>query len=769
MSKRKTATTKNVGTISTYQQFSWPWYIFPPVVLATLSALFYYPSLHYNFQFDDIANITKYFDIRNNNFGGLFFSGTRWISYWLNSVYYKISKFDPFLYRCGNVLFHTTTGLLIFFFVFLVLSRLKKESFFKKNSVLIAFTTALLFLLHPVQTQTVSYVIQGELEGLAMLFIMSILVCFVVRSFSQDMIMRSILTILLFVLLAFSCGTKEIAIISPLLLLIVDWFFVSQGDLKLFKKQLPLHIICAGIVFSLYVWFLNLKFFTDIVGFKLEAKNNIGNVITTNPTDIITPFSFFISQFKVILHYLVIFLWPFNISVEYDWVIVRGFFAPDCIFPFLALLVIGYMVVNELWKNRTSVIGFGMVWFFCCILPRSSIIPSPELIVDYKTYIASFGWLLVIACAVVYCVQKALWYRAEMPKLLTYLKPMHGQALLLALLVLPIGVTTISRNTVWRSGVEFWGNIIENAPGKARAYNNYGVELSQTHQKFGEAVEYFKKAIAMDSKYPDPCNNLAVAYSALGKVDMAIAALKDGIKINPTYPESYNNLASFHIQKKEYKTAEDLLMVAIKLRPYYGKAHFNLGRVYLVQQKQEEAWECFKNACTKADMDNDLGFSTFANLSMVLKKYDAAIFAYKKTLDYNPNFPEAMQNLGDAYSLAKRYEEAVPIYEALLRRPPVAPQVMFNLGEAYCALNNPERALTCFKKIEQFCTMQPLIPLRAAECLVKLGDAEHAQQTLLNFLQNVAPSSQEVSMIQARNAAERLLVEISHEKQTRIV
>jgi tetratricopeptide (TPR) repeat protein len=499
------------------------------------------------------------------------------------------------------------------------------------------------------------------------------------------------------------------------------------------------------------------------------AKNNIGNVITANPADIITPLNFLMSQFKVILHYFMIFVWPFNISVEYDWVMVRGFFAPDCIFPLLALLMIGYLLGKELWRNNTSIIGFGLLWFFCCILPRSSIIPSPELIVDYKTYIASFGWLLIIACALIYCLQKIISYFSATAHDVAYARPMYAQAILFTVLAIPVGMATVERNTIWRSGVEFWGNMIKNAPGKARAYNNYGVELSQTYQKFDEAIEYFKKAIAMDNKYPDPCNNLAVAYSAIGKLDLAIEALKEGIKINPTYPEPYNNLASFYIQKKEYEVAQQLLKVSLELRPHYGKAYFNLGRIYLAQHKEEDAWHCFKDACTKADMDNDLGFSTFANLSMVLKKYDEAIMGYKKTLEYNPDFPEAMQNLGDAYSMAKRYEEAIPIYEALIKKPSVPPQVMFNLGQAYAALHNPERALTCYKKIEQFSTMQPLISLRAAECLVQMGQSEQAKETLQHFLHNTAAACQEEPMIQARNSAERLLAEISSRKSIQIV
>ena len=55
----------------------------------------------YNFQFDDLANITKFFDIRHYHFSRLFFSTTRWISYWLNSLHYSWGKFNPFTYRLG--------------------------------------------------------------------------------------------------------------------------------------------------------------------------------------------------------------------------------------------------------------------------------------------------------------------------------------------------------------------------------------------------------------------------------------------------------------------------------------------------------------------------------------------------------------------------------------------------------------------------------------------------------------------------------------------
>jgi len=75
-------------------------------LISIITTLIYWPSLHYDFQFDDIANIQKYFNIRHASLTNLFFSVSRWISYWLNTLHYKIGKFDPFSYRVGNVIIH---------------------------------------------------------------------------------------------------------------------------------------------------------------------------------------------------------------------------------------------------------------------------------------------------------------------------------------------------------------------------------------------------------------------------------------------------------------------------------------------------------------------------------------------------------------------------------------------------------------------------------------------------------------------------------------
>ncbi len=704
-------------------------FIVPPAALALITAIVYYPSLHYNFQFDDIANIQKHFDIRHYGLRGLFFSGTRWISYWLNSLHYQIGRFDPFSYRVGNMLIHISNGILVFFILTFILSRQEKNSFFQRNAQILAIITSLLFLIHPVQTQTISYVIQGQLEGMAMLSILGAVYCFLHITHTANTALKSVLTFLLFVIIILACGTKEITIVLPALLILVDWFFIARGSLQSIKKRLFLHGIIATTMVGIYVYLLKPKIFADILSLQFKARNNIGNIITQNPKDLIQPLHYFISQFKVIVHYLWIFIWPFGISVEYDWKLSHNFFSPDAFFPFLFLAILVFFIFTLLRRNPTHIIGFGALWFMICTAPRSTIIPSPELLVDYKTYTACFGWLFLIAAVLI----KGVEYLQYM-----YVKNNNSFArahyMLFLLLAGTLGGITIQRNTVWRSGLEFWSNIIENAPGKARAYNNYGVELSQNLGKYTESMTYFKQAISMDQYYPDPLNNLAVAYAHLGKTDDAIIALKKSLKINPYYPEGYNNIASFFLKKKDYKQAQESLEMALKLRPHYGKAFFNLGRVHFEQGEKEKGWEYFRKCCMEGDLDNETGFIAYAKASIALKKYDDAIFAYKKILSLNPHAHDGEFNLANAYFIAGKLDDAQELYEQLAKHNPQDGRVWYNLGETHFKRNNTDEALDCFERARTTQSHNPQLYIRIAACQEKKGNPAQAKQILHQLL-----------------------------------
>ena len=414
------------------------------------------------------------------------------------------------------------------------------------------------------------------------------------------------------------------------------------------------------------------------------------------------------------------YIWPFNICVEYDWKLVKSFFSPDCFFPLVVLLSIAGYIVRLLLKDRSNIIAFAALWFFIVIAPRSSFIPSSELLTDYKTYCASFAILFLLASGIVKLLNMALPYVAQF---FSPVRIVYVQHALCLMLLVPVGFAAYVRTTVWRSGLDFWGNIIKNAPGKARAYNNYAVALSGL-KHFREAIPFYKKAIQMDDKYPDPWNNLAVSYSVLGQLDLAIAAMKKSIKIQPYYPEGYNNLASFLMQKKQYEKANKILNIALKLRATYGKALFNKGKLRMEQGNLEEAFPYFKKACLEADLDNESGFKIYANVSLKLKKAEDAIIAYKRLLQFNPHVPGYYFGLGNAFFLADKFKEAIQYYEKTVQLAPDNIRAWYNLGETYLKAHNPQRALDCFKKTQALNPGMLNAHVRVATCYNELGQTK---------------------------------------------
>ena len=308
------------------------------------------------------------------------------------------------------------------------------------------------------------------------------------------------------------------------------------------------------------------------------------------------------------------------------------------------------------------------------------------------------------------------------------MKKEYGVIGLLLLLSVPIGIATYERNKVWSSKIKFWENILKNAPKKARAYNNYGVHLCE-QQRYKEAIPQFKKAIKMDPYYPDPHNNVAICYSKQSQLQLGINHLKESLKIQPSVPEPYNNLASFLIDKNELEAAFEMVQMAIKIRPHYGKAYYNLGKIYHKKNDLENAWKNFGKGCKQGDLDNELGFSTFGAISMKVGKYDDAIWAHQKVLEFNNKNEESLLGVGNAYFYKKDYDKAIDWFKRILQAYPEHKKFSTNLAETYYQAERYQEALDLYEKILVY---DPKFPfhLRKAECLAKVGKKDDAIASL---------------------------------------
>lgn len=713
-------------------------YLVPPGLLVILTSFFYYFSLNYPFQFDDIANITKKFAIRFDNPLAFWWVNSRWFGDWLNRLNFEIGRFDSFWYRGFNLAIHIFAGLLVFYLIKSICQAAQEKLFFKENASLIAFVCAGLFLLHPVQSQTVSYVIQARIEGLATLFALGMIFLFVKIFEQRNVLLQAVLLFVLFVVALISCGTKEIVIVSPILMLLVDWFFISGEQWQSLKTRIWFHAIFSIYFFGLMIHYLSPSFATKAVSLAIDTGNNRGNILTPGAYDIITPLQFLISEFKVILHYLWMFVWPFNISVEYDWKVATTFWQADVIFPLIILsMVLGYAVYSFILK-KNSCYAFGIFWFFVCVLPRSSIIPSPELVCDYKTYLAAVGWLFVISTGLVYCFDFLSKRIQSIAQVLSPGQSVVPNALIVFSLILAVfGFGTYGRNQVWESAVAFWEDNIKKAPGKARAYNNYGVALSEAG-RLDESITAYLKAIELDKFYSDPLSNIAVAYSLKEDTDKAIEALRSALVLCPNYPEALNNLGTLYIKKKDYPEAERFLLKAIELRPYYGKAYYNMGRLHLEKNQEEVAWGYFKKA-VEGDLDNPDGFFTFGQMSIRLKKFEEAARAFELVIQRGCNSEIAWFNLANSYFMLKDYNKAKSIYEKLVAQNPLEGRYLHNLAETHYSLQDYVSALETFKRVTTLAKPMPQSFFRIVNCLENMDKHADAMAYLKQLEMANAP------------------------------
>ncbi len=681
-----------------------------PLGLALTTVIAYLPSLWYAFQFDDEPSILRFYDIRNKGFCDLFFTTSRWVSYWLNTIHYKLDQFQPFVYRRSNLIFHCISGILVYWLILSLLTLRPKNSWAHRWSRVIAGITCALFLLHPVQTQTVSYVIQGQLEGLSTLFCLAIVICFVFATQAKQHWIKFLYTAGMIALGIIACGTKEITIVLPFLTLLIDWFFIAQGKISELKKHWWMHAIIAITIWGCYTWLLGKNFIINVLALRVEHQNTIGNMITHMGDQKITPWPFFISQFKVALHYLFMFIWPFNMSVDYDWKLCNGIEDLSCLLPLLGLIAIFATIGYLLYKNRVSTVACGLLWFFICLAPRSTIMPSTELMADYKTYLASIGWLFVLAIGLSHLYE---WLRNRW----SLFKQPWSNALLIALCLGTLSALTWHRNKVWRSGLEFWQDVVYKSPAKARGYNNLGANLLAQND-IKQATWCFKKAIQLEPfTYPDPYNNLAAAYALQEKTDLAVFALRASLKINPYQPKAFNNLGIFLMKKNENDFAEKSFQQAISLAPHYGKAHFNLGRLYLKRNELRKAWQCFKDACTKADYDMDPeGVASYAQTSMYVQKFDDAIKGFQMLLNLMPDNQAALFGLANAYALNKKYQDAITLYCQLRQKEPYELRVCSNLTQAYIDCHQKPQALAIIKELEAHKLQYPGMAHQKAVC-----------------------------------------------------
>jgi tetratricopeptide (TPR) repeat protein len=533
-----------------------------PLLIALAGAAVYANSLSGAFVYDDSRWIQSDRTIRSfDRLPSLLAGATRPIWKLSFAANYAVGGLDVTGYHVVNGVIHLLAGITLLGVCRRTLRRSPLPQRYREAADGIAFSIALLWTLHPLQTQAVTYVVQRCESGMGLCLLASVYAS--IRGFETSGGRSRLWSALAVVTCGIGMGTKEVMVVAPVVVWLHDRSFLSGSGPAALRGRPGLYAglaACWAIPFG--VIGVDALFAGEMARPDLETVSRLDYALT---------------QPAILLHYVRLVLWPDPLIFAYGWPAAERW---SDILP--ALLVVSAAAAAgawAVWRNRPW--GFVAAWFFAILAPTSSIQPIQDLAVEHRMYLPLAAVAVAVVLAVFEVARKAGTPRAA-PALL-----------IVAALVL--GGLTIRRNRDYQSGLRLWETVTLAAPDFAIGHYNYGTGLRGARRN-EEAIASFRRAIALDPSLVDAHNNLGNAILDVEGLEAAIPHYREAIALDPTHAEAHYNLARVLFQLGDAQTAAAHFRRAIESRPGYANAEYGLGVVLENSGDNEGALAAYRAA-----------------------------------------------------------------------------------------------------------------------------------------------------------------------------
>lgn len=501
------------------------------------------------------------------------------VGYFTFAMNRYLDGFDVFGYHLFNVFVHLASALLVYLITRLTLSTqiVKVENNAEPPpgiTSLMPLFGALLFVSHPLQTQSVTYITQ-RFTSLAAFFFLLSLALYIKSGLSQARMPRYSYYAGALIVACTAMKTKEIAFTLPAIIVVYEWLFFNNKLKLRFVKLVP--FVLTMLIIPLTVMKLNALFsHTQVAAAgKLNLVNYAG----------ISKWDYLFSQFSVIVTYIRLLLLPINQKLDYFIPVHSSFFQFQVVGPFtLIATIIGcgvYLLQRsktaaEPYRTRLRLIAFGIIWFFITLSVESSLIPLDDLLVEQRVYLPSVGFILACMASVAILFEKQQRSGASL------------FAGLFSLCVIALSVATYSRNSLWMDPIALWSDTARKSPQRARAFQNLGAHYFGKRM-FRECVNSFTTAQLLEPDKIEPTVNLANVYLALNRFDEAEAEYLKAMKLHPDNERLYNSLAKLYIIRNQHGKALPLLQYLVRVNPYSPDVHTKLAELYEATGQHELA------------------------------------------------------------------------------------------------------------------------------------------------------------------------------------
>lgn len=384
--------------------------------------LVYSNTFRATFHFDDIGSILEDYGIRNLDNLPEILKGSRGIARATFALNYALGGLDVAGYHIVNLAIHITNAILVYFLVFLTLNRIE---ILRERAKRIALYTALLFAVHPIQTQAVTYIVQRA-EILASMFMLIGLLLFIKGSESAKVYTRVLFYGAVAVSYLLGFYSKEMAITLPAIVFLYDWCFLAKGTMKKMAVRLPLYLVLIAML-TFFVT-RSLPGLQEVpggstVGFGVQGRELITSGLQqAGSTDLgfqsISPKEYSFTQLNVLIYYITLLFAPINQNLDYDFPVSKGLFEiplvkegtvlnfpipPPIVSLVILLALIGFAVYLLTHASRIThhgrLIAFFILWFFIILSPTSGFIPIIDVIFEHRLYLASVGFFVIFSFA----------------------------------------------------------------------------------------------------------------------------------------------------------------------------------------------------------------------------------------------------------------------------------------------------------------------------------------------------------------------------------
>ncbi|MDD5583417.1 MAG: phospholipid carrier-dependent glycosyltransferase [Candidatus Marinimicrobia bacterium] len=502
------------------------------LLLMIIPVIAYWNSFNVPFLFDDDHAIKNNPGIRDlSQLDKVFRSfPNRPVAQLTFAVNYHFHELNVKGYHEVNLMIHCCNALLVFWLVLQILQRLKeKKAITLKDSdiSLIAFFTGLLFAIHPIQTQAVTYIVQ-RMASLAALFYLLAVNCYLK---GRSSLQKSNHAWIWFVLAGISgllgLFTKQIVFTFPFMILMLEW--ILYEDIGPFLRKNKKKAMIVGGILLLFLLILPLWYHLDFSNVFRTIPPEQGHTYT------LTPYTYFLTQLRVHMTYLRLIFVPLNQHLDYDFPISESLLDWRVLLSGLFLLGLFFSAIRL--RKKYPVFSIGILWYFIASAVESSIIPIPNVIFEHRVYLPLVGILLIIVFT-----------------LLSKRTPFI-EGVLIVIIALSLYLTH-QRNEVWKSYGTLWEESYRLSPHKVRPLNNYANNLVKNNEVLEGYLLYDKANKIIDEDLVK--NNLYRFYLDIGNLELSQAFL------NPTwFKENKINyiIPSFvyHYTRKNHDACDSLI------------------------------------------------------------------------------------------------------------------------------------------------------------------------------------------------------------------